>query len=172
MRRRLVTVRVNDKMQRGYSYALTASEGREFDQRFTPELTPAQMLELGVFGGLYMTDCRREFPAAWFRGAKLSKTGRHEAALNYFKVNASQPLAEWRRKAWVSPEDPRGWFQWYCRYYRGRRLPAEDDRQIKRWLGLRRHLAQLKKSCKPGEGGCRPRQRQALLHWAYDTRLV
>lgn len=172
MRRRPVTVRVHDRMQRGYVYALTASEGKDFDPRFRPELTPAQMLRLGVFGGLYLTDCRREFPAAWFRGAKLSGTGRHEAALNFFKVNASQPLGEWRRKGWLSAEDPRGWFQWYCRYYRGRRLPAEDDRQIKRWLAVRRHLAQLKKGCRPGEGACRPRQRQALLHWAYDTRRL
>jgi hypothetical protein len=161
---------VNDLMQKNYSYDLAARPGREFDPRFAPELTPAQMLTLGVFGGKYMTDCRGEFPAAWFRGAKLSATGRREPALNYFGVGASQPLAEWRRKGWIHPDDPRGWFQWYCRYYLGRRLPAEDDRQIKRWLAVRRHLAQLKKHCSPGQRLCRLRQKQALLHWAYDTR--
>lgn len=170
MRAKEKTVIVDDLMQKGYRYTLSARSGRDFDPRFKPELTPAQMLRLGVFGGKYMTDCRREFPAAWFRGAKLSSTGRREASLNYFGVNASQPLGEWRRKGWISAEDPRGWFQWYCRYYMGRRLGAEDDRQIKRWLAARRHLAQLRKNCRPGRKACRPRQKQALLHWAYDTR--
>lgn len=163
---------VNDLMQKNYRYELAARPGRDFDARFTPELTPAQMLRLGVFGGKYMTDCRGEFPAAWFRAAKLSTTGRHEPSLNYFGVSASQPLAEWRRKGWLHPEDPRGWFQWYCRYYQGRRLPAEDERQIKRWLAIRRHLAQLKGNCRPGQRACRLRQKQALLHWAYDTRKL
>lgn len=166
-RRRLVTV--NDKMQRGYSYELSARPGKNFDPRFKPELTPAAMLRLGVFGGRYMTDCRGEFPASWFKGAKLSP-GHRDAGLNYFKVNASQPLKVWREKSWLHPEDPRGWFQWYCRYYMGRRIPGEDDRQIKRWLAIKRHLAQLKTSCKPGQALCRPRQKQALLHWAYDSR--
>lgn len=160
---------VADLMQRGYRYELAARPGRDFDPRFRPELTPAQMLRLGVFGGRYMTDCRGEFPASWFRDAKLSP-GKSDPALNYFKVGASQPLVEWRRKGWINPDDPRGWFQWYCRYYQGRRLPAEDDRQIKRWLAIRRHLAQLEKGCRPGQENCRLRQKQALLHWAYDTR--
>lgn len=167
-RKRLVTV--NDRMQRGYVYELTARPGRDFDPRFRPELTPAQMLKSGVFGGKYMTDCRGEFPASWFRSARLSSTGRSEPSLNYFGTAASQPLSEWRRKGWLHPDDPRGWFQWYCRYYMGRRLPAEDDRQIKRWLAIRRHLAQLKKACRPSQRTCRLRQKQALLHWAYDTR--
>ncbi len=163
-------VTVNDRMQKNYRYTLEAPAGRDFDPRFTPELTPARMLQLGVFGGKYMTDCRREFPASWFRGAKLSVTGRHEPELNYFKVGASQPLAEWRRKGWIHPVDPRGWFQWYCRYYMGRRLPDVDAAQIKRWLAIRRHIAQVRRHCVPGDSACRPRQKQALLHWAYDSR--
>ena len=160
---------VNDKMQKGYRYELTAPTGKDFDPEFAPELTPAQMLRLGVFGGKYLTDCRDEFPAAWFKGAKLSPE-RHDPALNYFGVNASQPLKVWRDKGWIHPDDPRGWFQWYCRYFLGRRLPAEDARQIKRWLSIKRHLSQVKANCAPGEKSCRPRQRQALLHWAYDSR--
>ncbi len=141
-----VRVEVNDKMQKGYVYFRTKPMGRAFRPGFTPELTPKQMLELGVFGGKYMTDCRKEFPASWFRRAKLSPD-RARASLNYFGVNASQPLAEWRRKGWIHPEDPRGWFQWYCRYYCGRR--SQDDlRQIARWRAVRRHVAQLKKHCK------------------------
>src|SRR5436190_11291936 len=164
-------VNVNDLMQRGYRYVLTEPVGRNFDPQFAPELIPAEMLALGVFGGKYMTDCGGEFPASWFRQAKLSPSGR-TPALNYFGVNASQPLSAWRRKGWLHPDDPRGWFQWYCRYHMGRRLPDEDARQIKRWKAIRRHIAQIRSHCDPGDPFCRPRQRQALLHWAYDSRRI
>jgi hypothetical protein len=157
-------------MQKGYSYTLTEPEGKNFDPWFTPELTPQQMLELGVFGGKYMTDCRNEFPNDWFAHAKLSPK-KHDPQLNYFGVSASQPLYMWRHKGWINSHDPRGWFQWYCRYYRGRRSD-DDERQIKRWRAMRRHVAQIKKYCRPGDIFCRPRQRQALLHWAYDSRTI
>ena len=169
MRQRFVTV--NDKMQKRYRYALTAPAGRSFDPEFKPQLTPAQMLNLGVFGGKYMTDCANEFPKSWFAGAKLSPRKR-DPSLNYFGVDASQPLAEWRRKGWLHPDDPRGWFQWYCRYYLGRRMADEDARQIARWKGIRRHVRQVQMNCEPGDVFCRPRQRQALLHWAYDSRNI
>jgi hypothetical protein len=164
------TVIVNDRMQRGYRYRLTASVGRNFDPEFTPELTPREMLALGVFGGKYMTDCRKEFPKSWFARAKIAECKRDDA-LNYFGVDASQPLSEWRRKGWIHADDPRGWFQWYCRYYMGRRH-EDDARQIKRWKAFRRHLGQIKAHCEPGDFSCRRRQRQALLHWAYDSRKI
>jgi len=157
-------------MQKGY-YWLTEPAGKNFDPDFKPELTPKKMLELGVFGGKYMTDCRAEFPASWFKRAKLCSKF-HDPKLNFFKVNASKPLSYWRIKGWIYPEDPRGWFQWYCRYYMGRRIPNEDKRQIKRWKAIQRHIAQLRKHCQPGNITCRPRQRQALLHWAYDSRKI
>src|SRR3954469_11189265 len=163
-------VLVHDKMQSRYVYWRTKPMGSEFRSDFNPELTPRQMLALGVFGGKYMTDCRKEFPASWFARARLSPD-RHRAAFNHFGVNASQPLEEWRKKGWIHPDDPRGWFQWYCRYYSGRR--HEDDlRQIKRWRAVRRHMAQLKKHCWARDLSCRRRQRQALLHWAYDSRKI
>ncbi len=165
------TVTVHDRMQDGYRYVLTAPVGKHFHPDFRPDLTPREMLRLGVFGGKYMTDCRDEFPESWFRGAKLSP-GRRDASLNYFKVNASQPLGEWRRKGWIHPDDPRGWFQWYCRYFLGRRLPGEDERQIARWKAVTRHIAQLRRHCRTGDVFCRPRQRQAILHWAYDSRKL
>jgi len=165
------TVTVSDKMQQGYQYELTEPVGKNFDPRFTPELTPKQMLELGVFGGRYMTDCADEFPADWFTHAKLSPE-KHDPALNYFGVNASLPLLSWKRRGWIFRDDPRGWFQWYCRYYMGRRIPSEDDRQIKRWRAIARHAAAVAKNCQPGDVSCRPRQRQALLHWAYDSRKL
>ena len=128
------------------------------------------MLELGVFGGQYMTDCADEFPADWFDDAKLCHE-RHDPKLNHFGVNASQPLSVWREKGWIHEDDPRGWFQWYCRYYMGRRCP-DDERQIKRWKAVKRHVAQIRKNCKRGDLQCRRRQRQALLHWAYDSRKI
>ena len=161
---------VNDKIQENYRYHLTEPVGKNFDPDFKPDLTPKQMLELGVFGGKYMTDCKREFPKDWFENAKLSPEGKN-SKLNYFRVDASQPLSVWKKKGWINSQDPRGWFQWYCRYYMGRRT-RDDERQIKRWKMMKRHIAQIKKNCKPGDLNCRKRQRQALLHWAYDSRKI
>ena len=165
-----IRVTVNDKMQRRYVYTRTQPVGRNFASDFEPQLTPKEMLALGVFGGKYMTDCRREFPASWYAGAKLSPK-RPDASLNYFGVDASLPLAEWRRKGWIHPQDPRGWFQWYCRYYMGRRT-QDDARQIRRWRAIARHVAALRKNCFSGDLDCRKKQRQALLHWAYDSRVI
>ena len=159
---------VNDKMQKRYSYILTEPMGKNFDPGFKPELSPKQMLEMGVFGGKYMTDCKNEFPNDWFERAKLNP-GFHDAKLNFFGVNASKSLSYWRKKGWIKEQDPRGWFQWYCRYYMGRRS-IDDQRQIKRWFAIKRHVVQLRKNCIKGDLSCRPRQRQAILHWAYDSR--
>lgn len=161
---------VNDLMQKDYVYSCTESAGRNFDPEFKPELTPKQMLELGVFGGKYVTDCKNEFPKSWFTKAKLNHD-KHDPGLNYFKVNASQPLKIWKDKGWIHKEDPRGWFQWYCRYYMGRRH-EDDRRQIKRWKAIRRHIGSLRKNCSKRKMTCRPRQRQALLHWAIDSRKI
>lgn len=166
------TVVVNDKMQRGYRYELVEPAGRNFDPEFTPQLSPKEMLALGVFGGKYMTDCQKEFPKSWFTNAKLSPE-HHDDSLNFFDKHASQPIGVWREKGWINEKhDPRGWFQWYCRYYMGRRLPEEDARQIKRWKAIKRHAAQVYKNCKARDLSCRPKQRQALLHWAYDSRNI
>ena len=161
---------VNDRMQKGYVYFITEPIGRNFEPGFEPELTPREMLALGVFGGKYLTDCRKEFPASWFTHAKLSPEG-YDAQLNYFGVRASQPLAVWRKKGWIYEEDPRGWFQWYCRYYLGRRC-LDDDRQIKRWRQIARHVAQVKAVCERRDLTCRRLLRQALMHWAYDSRRI
>lgn len=170
----MATITVNDTMQTGYQYELSEPEGENFDPEFKPALTPKEMLQLGVFGGRYMRDCRDEFPADWFTHAKLHIEGApgHDKSLNYFGVDASQSLSVWREKGWIYVDDPRGWFQWYCRYYRGRRIPEEDKRQIKRWRNMKRHIFQLRNNCRPKDLLCRPRQRQALLHWAYDSRVI
>jgi len=164
---------VNNKMQKGFTYICTEAVGKNFSKDFKPDLKPMEMLELGVFGGRYMRDCQSEYPKSWFQKAKLHKEGvlGHNKNLNYFHVDASQSLSIWRKKGWIHNDDPRGWFEWYCRYYCGRR--GEDDtRQIKRWKAMSRHASQIKNNCRAGDMACRPRQRQALLHWAYDSRKI
>ena len=168
MRRKRIVV--DDLMQTGFVYFLTEPVGRNFHPDFEPDISPAEMLRLGVFGGKYMTDCLREFPAEWFENARLCHE-LHDPELNFFGINASQPLSVWREKGWIDPADPRGWFQWYCRYYMGRRGP-DDARQIRRWKAMRRHIAQIQRNCRCGDLDCRRKQRQALLHWAYDARKL
>ena len=165
-----IRICVNDLMQANYVYFLTEPMGVNFHPDFSPELTPKEMLELGVFGGKYMTDCTAEFPQDWFTNVRLCHE-RHVPEFNYFGVNASQSLSYWREKGWIHSDDPRGWFQWYCRYYMGRRC-SDDGRQIRRWKAMTRHMGQIRKNCQQGDLNCRRKQRQALLHWAYDSRNI
>mgnify|MGYP001395321549 CR=1 FL=1 len=162
---------VNDLMQSNYRYVLKEKIGKNFHNEFKPQLTPDEMLTLGVFGGKYMTDCVSEFPSSWFHNAKLSPEFKNKD-LNFFKVDASLPLNVWKVRGWIYKEDPRGWFQWYCRYFMGRRIEAEDIRQIKRWKAIKRHVGAIVKNCNPQDLECRKKQRQALLHWAYDSRKI
>lgn len=164
------TIVVNDRIQHNYEYVIFEPVGKHFDPDFKPELTPKEMLKLGVFGGWYLNDCTKEFPRDWFTNVKLSEN-KPDPTLNFYHVKASQPLKVWQKNGWIYHEDPRGWFQWYCRYYMGRRI-RDDERQIRRWKAIKRHIAQLKKHCHPGDISCRPVQRQALLHWAYDSRKM
>lgn len=159
-------ISVDDRMQQGYSYRLDAPMGKDFAPDFTPAFTPKEMLAHGVFEGKYLNDCRDEFPADWFKGAKLSDVP--DESLNCFGIKSRQPLSVWREKGWIIGPDPRGWFQWYCRYYLGRRLPEVDTKQIKRWRAFTRHLSQVRINCAPLDFHCRPRQRQGLLQWSYD----
>jgi hypothetical protein len=163
---------VNEAYQSGYQYSLEEAMGAHFRPDFKPQLSPKEMLGLGIFGGAYFSEPPHEFPSDWFDGVPLSPSGTADKSYNFFKVLASQPLAVWLRKGWIYPEDPKGWFLWYCRYYQGRRIPEEDDRQIRRWKNMHRHIVQLQNNCQTGDVSCRPRQRQALLHWAYDSRSL
>ena len=166
----------SDNFQTQYRYTLTEAKGKHFDPEFKPELTPQEMLKLGVFGGAYFLCVAglipSDLPRSWFKGVKLSTTRDKQGDLNYFGLPASQPLKVWQQKGWIYIDDPHGWFQWYCRYYMGRRLLGEDQRQIKRWKAFRRHAGQIKKNCKKGDITCRCKQRQALLHWGYDSRKI
>lgn len=159
-------IEVNDSMQQDYKYQIVSGSGRDFDSGFNPELSPKEMLKAGVFEGKYLNDCRDEFPDSWFRQAKISETA--DPSLNYFGLRSRESLQAWQEKGWIIEPDPRGWFQWYCRYYQGRRIPDVDSKQIKRWRGFARHAGQIKANCEAGDLSCRPKQRQALLQWSYD----
>ena len=140
---------------------------KEIYKIFKPQLTPKKMLELGVFGGSYFVDGDiREFPKEWFKKAKLSK--KFDVNLNRFKIESGLSRKEWIDKGWIFKEDPLGWFQWYCRFTNGRRIHHIDEIQIKRWKNFRRHVLAIEKNCEKGDLGCRRRQRQAILQWAYN----
>ena len=173
-----VTIVVNDRMQSNYEYVITAKYGKDFDPGFTPHLTPQEMLDLGVFEGKYLNDCKDELPEEWYKSAtkkgKLSPQ-KPDSTLNAFGIKSRLSLQEWRKRGWIpitkGDKDVRGWFQWYCRYFIGRRDPNVDTVQIKRWRSYKRHVGQIVKNCKPGDIKCRPRQRQGLLQWAYDPYI-
>lgn len=173
------------------SYRLEAPAGADFAPDFRPEVTPARMLEMGVFEGKYLNDCQDEFPREWFEGSALRRVtvgAPPDPALNEFGVKSRLPLRQWRANGWipaVGPApgvqdcDPRGWFQWYCRYWLGRRSPEVDAVQIARWRSFARHRGQVlaayrRLGIRPGDmpldkkRAHRAKQRQALLQWAYD----
>ena len=124
------------------------------------------MFGLGVFGGSYFGKKIKEFPKSWYQSAKLSK--KFDVNKNRFRVTASLSRKDWLEKGWIFKEDPLGWFQWYCRFINGRRIPHIDKIQIKRWKAFKRHVSAIKKNCEPGNTHCRKKQRQAILQWAYD----
>jgi len=145
----------------------TLKKARDFYKLFKPELTPKKMMKLGVFGGSYFGGNIKEYPKSWFKNAKLSKM--FNVNKNRFKVASGLSRKEWIDKGWIFKEDPLGWFQWYCRFKNGRRIPRIDEIQIKRWKAFgARHVSAIKKNCDPGDIYCRRKQRQAVLQWAYN----
>ena len=133
---------------------------------FKPELTPKKMLELGVFGGSYFGLSINEYPKLWFKNVKICKN--FNVSLNRFKVKSGLSRKHWIEKGWIFKEDPLGWFQWYCRFSMGRRIPQIDEIQIKRWKNFKRHVVAIQKNCEEHDTNCRRKQRQAVLQWAYN----
>ncbi|CAM6125938.1 unnamed protein product [Calypogeia fissa] len=164
-------IEVDDLMQTNYKYKLEAPMGENFAEGFSPAFTPQQMLAYGIFEGKVINDCIFELPKEWFEEAMekgtLSPEGPDDTK-NYFNVKNRLPSKQWRKRGWYQKEDPHGWFQWYCRYYLGRRLEPDDAHQISRWRQLRRHAGQIKKNCHPGDLASRVKQRQTLLNWSHD----
>ena len=145
-------------------------EKEQIYKLFKPQLTPKEMLQLGVFGGSYFSKKQiKEFPKSWFSKAKLSE--KFDVTLNRFKIKSGLSREEWIKKGWIFKEDPLGWFQWYCRYTNGRRIQNIDQIQIQRWLNFTRHVKAIKKNCEEGDLFCRRRQRQAILQWAYNPYI-
>ncbi|MGL5765994.1 MAG: hypothetical protein ACRCX8_10180 [Sarcina sp.] len=142
--------------------------GVKWDDGFYPSFTPQELLEMGIFGGKYFNNIKDEFPSQWFENAKLVEPGKPaNPELNFFKVNASLTLSEWKNKGWIYAVDPNGWMQWYFHYFLGRRDHEMDAIQIHRWDSLiSRHMGQINK-----KGSYTPKQGQTLLHWAYDVNL-
>jgi len=163
---------VDNIMQSNYSYELKEPIGKKFAANFKPELTPKQMLVRGVFEGKYFNDQILEFPKEWFltalRKGKLSPQGSNPK-LNYMKVRSRQSLGDWKRSGWIYGNDPRGWGEWYFRYYLGRRDSTVDGKQITRHNGIKRFIGILRKQCKKGDMNCRPVIRQLLTNWSYDA---
>lgn len=164
---------VNNRMQTNYQYECVMQTGDFSDHpEFKPDLTPPQMLELGVFGGKYFNDVAEtnEYPQRWWIDAKLcGQHNKYNKKLNFYGVRSGDDLDTWRERCWIRRQDPRGWFEWYCRFYIGRR--SEDDvRQIKRHNNYTRHLSTLRRNSEHPDDGKSLRTKQSLLHWAYDPR--
>ena len=149
-------------------------------KEFKPMLTPKQMLHRGIFGGTYFAELidYKDFPRDWFKGLDKSFycSCRYLIKVNYFKVKSGQSQKEWEAAGWIHKDDPRGWFEWYCKYFMGRRH-EDDERQIKRWLafcgpkGRWRNIVYMKiHSARRGLAFSQDisrRIQQSLLHWSY-----
>ena len=135
--------------------------------QFEAELTPKQMLSAGIFGNSYFRIDKRcwlnEIPDEWKLGTTQTLLT-PDSGHNQFGVLSGLPLKEWQRKGWIHPDDPCGWFQWYCRYYLGRRHD-DDSRQIGRWRNYVRRKGMLRMLVERGRDTAR--ERQSLLQWGY-----
>ena len=90
----------------------------------------------------------------------------YDASINKYGVKCGTSLRFWEKKGWINEIEPYGWFQWYFRYWKGRRF-SNDQRQIVRWNRLvSRFKGILIKMI--NRGGDSPKNRRILLHWGYE----
>ena len=162
---------------------------------FKPNLSPHQILKMGAFGGTYFRpiyssvtkkhykseDVIEEYPKSWFKGIDIKKmviSPKYDKKVNKYGVKCGSELEDWEKSGWMHKQDPYGWFQWYCRFYMGRRTD-DDERQIKRWLALagpkgrfKNRLVNMikKKDAKYDDESISPVIRQTLLHWGYQIK--
>ena len=163
---------------------------------FKPNLSPHDVLRKGSFGGTYFRNIysqvvgkklenqHLEYPKAWFKDLDITNmitSIKYEPKINTYKVKCGQSLTDWEDSGWISNLDPFGWFQWYCRFYLGRRHSIEDERQIKRWRNITgekgRHRntlitliyreRQKNKDISIHDITISPARRQTLQHWGY-----
>ena len=158
---------------------------------FKPNLSPQQVLKMGSFGGTYFRpiyssitkkhykseDVIKEYPKSWFKGIDIDKmiiSSKYDKKVNKYGVKCGSDLEDWEGKGWIIKQDPYGWFQWYCRFYQGRRTD-DDTRQIKRWMGVagpngrfkKRLINMIKnKDSDIDDYTISPVIRQVLQHWA------
>jgi hypothetical protein len=157
---------------------------------FKPNLSPEEVLRMGSFGGTYFrtiassvtgkvhVDAHLELPAQWISGLNVSKciaSPTYDAKVNKYKVKSGQDLRDWEESGWIVPQDPFGWFQFYCRFFQGRRTD-DDDRQISRWCACAGDKGRWKANLahKVASSGkdvddpsISPVVRQTLQHWGY-----
>jgi len=177
----------------------TAKRGKKKEEKidyhklFKPNVSPKSVFRKGAFGGTYFRTIDssvtgkthngrtaiREYPEDWFKGLDIEKkviSSKYDKKVNKYGVKCGSSLEDWENNDWIVKRDPYGWFQWYCRYSLGRRT-SDDERQIKRWLGLagpngrfRKRLMNMIKSKgkEYNDPSVSPVIRQVLLHWGYE----
>lgn len=140
-------------------------DGRRYEDHpdFTPDLSPETMAKLGVFGGAYFADDlddNKDIPSSVLKRSMGDK----DKTNNAFGVHSGMSREKWDERGWLTEDNPRGWYEWYCRFDAGKRYDEDKD-QIKRWKDFRNRWSpndrQALENMSPGDG-----TRQALLHWA------
>ena len=111
---------------------------------FNPNKTPIEIIKEGAFGGTYFRDIYSGINEKWYKNswkefvqlknidAKFYASDYYDINVNKYGVKCRTSLRFWENKGWIKKIDPYGWFQWYFRYWLGRRS-KDHKRQINRW---------------------------------------
>lgn len=144
---------------------------KDWHPEFAPCFTPREMLDKGVFMDCHYNVAIKGMPGWWSSHDNVFPRSKEpDVGKNHYGVKSRQSLTVWQDNGWTTKASPLGWWQWYAHYSEGRRLPKEDDWQIKRWKSfVARHMGQINANCDLKDKECRPVQRQALLQWAWDS---